>query len=184
MKKILKNVKEMSDYTTEKVVRGQLSTPIGTLTLTASDSELLFVEFPSSEGGSRIKPVDNSELPEVLRQAKIQLMEYFQGKRKQFELKLRPEGTAFQRSVWKEMEKIPYGKTRSYKDIAEALGDARKARPVGGAANKNPLPLVIPCHRVVGTNGSLTGFGGGVDVKKYLLELESGQRGPKNDKEI
>lgn len=163
----------------EKIVQVQLTTPIGTLTLTASESELLCVEFPSSKSGSRVKSTDNSELPEVLRQAKAQLMEYFQGKRKQFELKLGPEGTAFQLLVWKEMEKIPYGKTISYKDIAVALGDARKARPVGGAVNKNPLPIVIPCHRVVGTDGRLTGFGGGLDVKKYLLELESEQGSPK-----
>ncbi len=168
----------MSDLTHEQIVQTQLATPIGTLSLCASNNRLLGVEFPSSISGIPKEPADTGELPKILKQAQIQLMEYFQGKREQFELGLHPEGTAFQRSVWKEMEKIPYGETRSYKDIAIALGDVRKARPVGGAANKNPLPIVIPCHRVVGNNGSLTGFGGGLEVKKYLLELESGQRGP------
>jgi len=108
----------------------------------------------------------------LLRRAKAQLEEYFQGERKTFDLPLCPQGTVFQQAVWSVMREIPFGETKSYSEIATALGNVNKARAVGGAANKNPLPLVIPCHRVIGSSGRLTGFSGGLNLKQLLLDLE------------
>jgi methylated-DNA-[protein]-cysteine S-methyltransferase len=101
-----------------------------------------------------------------------QLREYFAGARRQFELPLAPQGTPFQRSVWSVLQTIPYGRTWSYLDVALAIGKPSACRAVGAANGANPLPIVVPCHRVIGTNGSLTGFGGGLDVKRRLLALE------------
>lgn len=101
------------------------------------------------------------------------MIEYIVGERKVFDLKLNPEGTAYQKRVWKELENIPYGETRSYKQIAEKLGDPNASRAVGLANGKNPIPLIVPCHRVVGVNGKLTGFAFGLDMKKKLLDLEN-----------
>ena len=101
-----------------------------------------------------------------------QLGEYFTGKRKIFDIPLAPQGTEFQLSVWKALQKIPYGKTRSYKEIAEAAGNQKACRAAGMANNRNPIAIIIPCHRVIGADGSLTGYGGGLDKKRYLLELE------------
>lgn len=103
-----------------------------------------------------------------------QLAEYFAGERREFDLPLAPEGTPFERAVWGELAKIPFGETRSYGEIAEALGRPGAARAVGRANGANPIPIVVPCHRVIGSDGSLTGFGGGLDVKSRLLELEGG----------
>jgi methylated-DNA-[protein]-cysteine S-methyltransferase len=105
-----------------------------------------------------------------------QIEEYIAGKRKRFELPLLPEGTAFQKLVWRELVKIPYGETRSYRQIASQTGNAAASRAVGMANNKNPIPIIIPCHRVVGSNGSLTGYAGGLELKKHLLELEERYR--------
>ena len=102
----------------------------------------------------------------------MQLKEYFTGKRKKFDVPLDPQGTDFQRSVWKALQDIPYGKTRSYKQIAQAIGNLKACRAVGMANNKNPIWIIIPCHRVIGSDGSLTGYGGGVEMKKRLLKLE------------
>ncbi len=102
-----------------------------------------------------------------------QLAEYFAGKRRNFTLKLRPAGTPFQQKVWRELEKIPYGETRSYSEIAAAIGNPGASRAVGMACHRNPVAIVIPCHRVVGKNGTLTGYAGGIDVKKRLLTLEN-----------
>jgi len=111
---------------------------------------------------------DASRTAEVRRQ----LAEYFAGERREFDLVLAPEGTPFERAVWAELEKIPFGETRSYGEIARILGRPDSARAVGRANGANPIPIVVPCHRVIGANGSLTGFGGGLDVKARLLELE------------
>ena len=105
-----------------------------------------------------------------------QLDEYFAGKRKTFELALAPKGTPFQLSVWNELLAIPYGSTRSYQEVANAIGRPAATRAVGAANGANPIPIVVPCHRVIGSNGSLTGFGGGIDVKRRLLALEAGER--------
>jgi methylated-DNA-[protein]-cysteine S-methyltransferase len=103
-----------------------------------------------------------------------QLRDYFAGQRRQFDLPLAPAGTPFQQSVWNVLRTIPYGATRSYLDVANAIGKPAACRAVGAANGANPLPIVVPCHRVIGANGSLTGFGGGIEVKKRLLALEGG----------
>jgi methylated-DNA-[protein]-cysteine S-methyltransferase len=108
-----------------------------------------------------------------LRPAAIQLREYFAGKRTRFELRLAPRGTAFQKAVWAALLRIPFGETASYGDIARAIGKPAASRAIGGANHRNPIAIVIPCHRVIGADGSLTGYGGGLDHKRLLLELES-----------
>ena len=109
---------------------------------------------------------------ELLRKACRQLDEYFQGKRRQFDLPLDYVGTLFQKSVWRELQNIPYGETRSYEDIAVKIGNPKAVRAVGQANNKNPILLMIPCHRVIHKNGDISGFACGIETKKYLLELE------------
>lgn len=108
----------------------------------------------------------------LLKKANQQLQEYFTGKRKHFDLPLAPQGTEFQRKVWAALQDIPYGATYSYKDVAENVGNIKACRAVGMANNRNPIPLFIPCHRVIGANGSLVGYAGGLDIKKKLLETE------------
>ena len=105
-------------------------------------------------------------------EAERQLREYFGGERESFSVPLRLVGTAFQLSVWQALKKIPYGRTRSYREIARSIGRPTATRAVGAANGQNPLPIFVPCHRVIGSNGSLTGFGGGLDVKLALLRLE------------
>ena len=109
---------------------------------------------------------------ELLSMATIQLDEYFQGKRTTFSLPFKLTGTPFQLAVWKELQNIPYGKTTSYKEIAQKINKPKAYRAVGMANNKNPLPIIIPCHRVIGSNGKLIGYAGGLKLKNYLLELE------------
>lgn len=109
---------------------------------------------------------------DLIKKTYIQLKEYMEGQRKQFDLPLNPKGTEFQRKVWNALTKIPYGETRSYKDIAIAVGNEKASRAVGMANNKNPIPIVIPCHRVVGSNKKLVGYAGGLDLKEKLLSLE------------
>jgi methylated-DNA-[protein]-cysteine S-methyltransferase len=106
-----------------------------------------------------------------------QLAQYFAGERREFDLRLAPEGTPFERSVWEELRRIPFGETRSYGEIAQAIGRPGAARAVGRANGANPIPIVVPCHRVIGSDGSLTGFGGGLEAKSRLLEIE-GRRLP------
>lgn len=105
-----------------------------------------------------------------------QLMEYFEGNRRDFTIPLDPRGTVFQRRVWKALSEIPYGETRSYKQIAEQIGHPKAYRAVGMANNRNPIAILIPCHRVIGSNGTLVGYAGGVSVKERLLLLEAGNR--------
>ena len=127
----------------------------------------VFFENDKLEGKYIINETD------VLRQAALQLEEYFHGKRKTFSLDLAPEGTDFMKKVWKELSNIPYGQTVCYKDIAIAIGNEKACRAVGMANNRNPIPIFIPCHRVIGKNGALVGYSSGVDIKVKLLELES-----------
>ena len=108
-----------------------------------------------------------------------ELLEYFAGTRTEFTVPLSPAGTDFQRTVWRALQRIPYGETRTYGEIAEAAGRPGAARAVGTANHRNPLPIIIPCHRVVGANGQLCGFGGGLDVKRQLLELEASYMQPR-----
>lgn len=111
--------------------------------------------------------------PEILQQAQEELQKYFDGNLKEFSLNLDPEGTDFQKKVWTLLYKIPYGKTWTYADMANKLGDPKVIRAAASANGKNPIAIVIPCHRVIGTNGSLTGYAGGLENKRYLLDLEN-----------
>jgi len=115
----------------------------------------------------------SSEIPEILQEAVNQLQDYFEGKRADFSFKLNPSGTEFQQKVWQELQNIPFGKTMSYLDLSKKLGDVKAIRAVASANGKNPLWIVIPCHRVIGTDGSLTGYAGGLWRKKWLLEHEN-----------
>ena len=109
---------------------------------------------------------------ETLKEGYIQLSEYLNGERKEFDLPLNPSGTDFQQTVWSELLNIPYGQTRTYKDIAAAIGDEKAVRAVGNANNKNPIPIIIPCHRVIGSDKTMTGYVGGIDIKQKLLNIE------------
>ena len=115
----------------------------------------------------------SAEIPSVLQNAVTQLNDYFQGNRTHFDFKLNPKGTEFQQKVWQALLEIPYGKTCSYMDLSKKLGDVKAIRAVASANGKNPLWIVVPCHRVIGTDGSLTGYAGGLWRKKWLLEHES-----------
>lgn len=148
-----------------------LNTPIGDLLLAGDHGALRLVGFP--EGSMRREPDDDwiySEKPFV--KARVQLTEYFAGTRKSFDLELCPEGTEFQLDVLNELQKIPYGTTTSYGEIAKRIGRPKAVRAVGAANGRNPIPIIIPCHRVIGSGGDLTGFGGGIPTKKALLRLE------------
>lgn len=148
-----------------------LNTPIGDLLLAGDEEGLSLVSFP--EGSMRREPEADwiySEKPFV--EASKQLEDYFAGSLKEFNLALKPTGTEFQLAVLDELQKIPYGTTTSYGDIAARIGRPKAVRAVGAANGRNPLPIIIPCHRVVGSSGDLTGFGGGLPTKKALLRLE------------
>lgn len=144
---------------------------IGRLTLAADEQGLRRIYFP---GGRNTKPIgaDWIRQPSFFEEVKRQLEAYFNGSLKAFDLPLAPEGTPFQKRVWQALRAIPYGQVVSYKSIAEAVGNPRAARAVGAANGKNPIPIVVPCHRVVGSDGTLTGFGGGLDTKSLLINLE------------
>jgi len=146
-----------------------LDTPIGRLRLVSTGSRLAAIEF---EHHHSEPAADNQATDAVLELAAAQLLEYFAGRRRQFELPLAAAGTAFQRQVWDALAAIPWGELRSYADIARAIERPTAVRAVGAANGRNPLPIVVPCHRVVGSNGSLTGFAGGLGIKRRLLELE------------
>ena len=142
-----------------------VQSPLGPLTLSAAEAALTGVAF-----GDRL---DGADAPSpVLEQAARELEEYFAGERRAFTVPLAPEGTVFQKQVWDELRKIPYGETVSYKDIAVRLGKPGAAVAVGQANSKNPIPIIIPCHRVIGANGKMVGYTGGVHIKKALLAVE------------
>lgn len=150
--------------------------PIGELIVVAADARVAAIHF-DGQGVDRFRrgrPVRDDGWP-VLVEAKRQLGEYLAGTRRNFDLPLDFGGTAFQRSVWETLLAIPYGETWSYADVANRLGKPTATRAVGAANGQNPIPIVGPCHRVIGKNGSLTGFGGGLPLKEKLLALESGQ---------
>lgn len=148
-----------------------LKSPIGDLLLAGDETGLSLISFP--QGSMRTEPgADWIHDDGPFEEAKRQLIDYFEGKRKRFDLPLNPNGTEFQLTVLAELKKIPYGATSSYGEIARRIGRPTAARAVGAANGRNPLPIVIPCHRVIGSNGDLTGFGGGIETKKALLELE------------
>jgi len=147
--------------------------PIGDLVITASDSGLTGVWFPGKGPVAAARPDDErGPASTLLARASEQLAEYFAGTRTTFDLLLDAGGTAFERRVWDALRTIPYGTTLSYSELARRLGDPRATRAVGAANGKNPIPIIVPCHRVIGANGALTGFGGGLDRKRWLLEHE------------
>lgn len=149
-----------------------LSSPVGMLTLRASDRGLAAIMWRDVPG-----PADREDSAHpVLAAAIRQLGEYFAGARTAFDLPLDPVGTAFQQRVWLALRDIPFGETRSYARIARAIGQPRAVRAVGAANGRNPLSIVVPCHRVIGSDGSLTGFGGGIENKRWLLAHEAGPR--------
>ena len=123
-------------------------------------------------GEEKFQEVCIEEETETLQQAIKELREYIEGKRKIFDIPLKPQGTPFRRKVWEALSNIPYGETRSYKDIAQAIGSEKAYRAVGTANNKNPIPIFIPCHRVIGADGQLVGYRGGIEMKMKLLALE------------
>lgn len=148
--------------------------PVGPLRLVASSRGLCAVLFNSGRG-SRIHyegPLERDDQHPVLMEAEKQMNEYFTRRRVQFDLPLDMRGTLFQIKAWRELQKIPYGQTISYGEQAKRIGDIRKARAVGMANGRNPLSIVVPCHRVIGASGDLTGFGGGLKTKRFLLDLE------------
>lgn len=148
-----------------------MDSPIGRLLLAGDKDSLQVVGFSSGDKARGADP-DWERFDEPFRAVKKQLQEYFDGQRQDFDLPLAPAGTPFQTSVLDALLEIPYGETRSYRDVAEAVGNPKAVRAVGGANGNNPIAIVIPCHRVIGSNGTLTGFGGGLDSKRFLLDLE------------
>jgi methylated-DNA-[protein]-cysteine S-methyltransferase len=144
---------------------------IGPLTLAADEMGLRHIEFATSRRPLHI-PAEWKSDPLYFKEIKVQLKEYFKGERRQFDLPLAPRGTDFQLAVWQVLHTIPYGQVASYRWVAEQIGNPRAVRAVGGANARNPLPIVVPCHRVIGSDGALTGFGGGMAVKQRLLDLE------------
>ena len=147
-----------------------IRSPLGDLVLTASETGLTGVYFPTSRHPP--SPAGKGGTNDVLDSVESQLKEYFAGSRTAFDLPLEPSGTDFQLSVWELLRRIPYGVTTSYGELARRLGDPHKTRAVGAANGANPIPIIVPCHRVVGSKGELTGFGGGLERKRWLLEHE------------
>lgn len=151
----------------------EIHSPVGKLKLIASDRALVAILW-DKEKPSRVqldKP-EQSDTNPILLEAETQLNEYFKGARKTFDLPLQASGTAFQTQVWNALKKIPFGQTKSYGEIAREIGLPKASRAVGAANGRNPLSIIVPCHRVIGQNGKLTGFAGGLSKKEILLKLE------------
>ncbi len=151
--------------------------PIGKLLLAGDGEYLSLLGFPS---GSMARKHESGWIKdtEPYREVQFQLDAYFAGELTEFELPLAPEGTPFQQQVWDALLEIPYGETWSYGQLAKHIGKPKASRAVGAANGLNPIPIIIPCHRVIGSNGKLTGFGGGLDTKRFLLQLEAETRAP------
>ncbi len=146
------------------------NSPLGIVEVVTTADQVLSVSFVEKEGEATLSTL-------VLEKAIVQLTEYFDGKRKSFDLPINLNGTEFQVKSWKQLAVIPYGETITYKELAARVGNEKAVRAVGGANNKNKLPIVIPCHRVIGSNGKLIGFAGGLDKKEWLLEHEKKHNG-------
>lgn len=151
----------------------EMASPVGTLKLVANDTALVAVLW-ENENPKRLRLAELIEQVNhpILLETQKQLNEYFAGKRQQFDLPLDFEGTEFQKKVWQALLTIPFGETRSYRDIAEQIGNVKAVRAVGAANGKNPISIIAPCHRVVGANGKLVGFAGGLENKEILLKIE------------
>ena len=144
-----------------------IDSPVGRIALTSNDTHLKSVAFSEEE-------VEESyTLPEILLQSAAQLKEYFAGTRTVFDLEIDPDGSAFQKNVWQRLLLVPYGLTKSYHDIAVELGSALNSRAVGTANGKNPIPIIVPCHRIIGHDGKLVGYAGGIERKRFLLLHEA-----------
>jgi methylated-DNA-[protein]-cysteine S-methyltransferase len=149
----------------------ELKTPIGVLTVAVQDDAVCHVLFENGKYGPATREGWTRDANAV-RAAREQLLAYFAGERRVFDLPLRPAGTPFQLQVWEALREIPFGATRSYSDVARRIGSPKSVRAVGAANGRNPLPIIVPCHRVIGSNGTMTGFGGGIPVKQFLLVHE------------
>lgn len=157
-----------------------LRTPIGWLEVRGDSDAILAVNFVERPGSSRRPRTEADALPAVVAACLGQLEEYFQGGRTSFDLPLRLEGTPFQRRIWEALLRVPYGRTTTYRDLAAAVGNARATRAVGGANHRNPVSIIVPCHRVVGSDGGLTGYGGGLWRKEWLLGHERRHAGDRS----
>ncbi|WP_321346448.1 methylated-DNA--[protein]-cysteine S-methyltransferase [uncultured Draconibacterium sp.] len=143
-----------------------INSPVGWLRLQSTETHLTAVCFDAEEN------INSSVQPIILKETESQLKEYFTGDRKHFNLRLAPEGTEFQLKIWQLVEKVPFGETSSYLDIAKQSGSEKNTRAVGLANGKNPIPIIIPCHRIIGSSGKLTGYAGGLERKRWLLKHE------------
>jgi methylated-DNA-[protein]-cysteine S-methyltransferase len=165
------------------IVFGLVPAPFGELLVAKDGDAIVEIRFEHrhaerSEASRRRDPSPSARLrmtqdDDAIAEARAQLLAYFRGDRVTFDLRLAPRGTEFQQLVWRALQRIPYGQTRSYAEVAQEIGRAAAVRAVGAANGANPIPIVIPCHRVIGSNGSLTGFGGGIDKKRWLLAHEA-----------
>ena len=142
-------------------------TEIGIIKISEKEGKIIGLVFSDSKKENEIE-----KETDYIRKTYLQLIEYLSGKRKNFDVEIDMIGTEFQKKVWKELLNIPYGETRSYKDIATAIGNKKACRAVGNANNKNPIAIIVTCHRVVGSNGGMTGYAGGIDIKEKLLKIE------------
>lgn len=155
-----------------KNVQIQLASKIGTLYLVASEKGLAGIYW-NKQSARMVKILDRSrKADKILDDTRIQLAEYFSGKRKDFDIPLDLDGTTFQKKVWSQLQKIPFGRTVAYRDVAQKIQNPRAVRAVGSANGKNPVCIIVPCHRVIAADGSIGGYAGGIRIKKQLLELE------------
>jgi methylated-DNA-[protein]-cysteine S-methyltransferase len=151
-----------------------IKSPVGKLTLVANESALIAVLWENEKPNrTRVREHVAARKHPVLDEAEKQIREYFSGERKTFSLKLEFQGTEFQKTVWRALQKIPFGSTASYSQLAKTIGSPKACRAVGSANGRNPLSIIVPCHRVIGKNGDLAGFAGGLDSKAFLVDLES-----------
>ncbi len=153
----------------QKIFCDQMDSPIGVLTVLANEKGLTEIRFPNHKIPSE---TENMRSNNFVAQAIDQLRSYFDGKLTVFDLSLCPSGTEFQKTVWTQLQTVGFGATASYGEVAAAIGKPKASRAVGLANSKNPLPIVVPCHRIIGSNGALTGFAGGLDTKRWLLAHE------------
>lgn len=151
-----------------------VDSPVGRLLVAGDEHAVRRIEFPQDGRPGQPEAGWHESIGGPIQEAGRQLQEYFSGVRTEFDLPLAPEGTLFQRTVWGRLQEIPYGQTISYGELARRVGNPKASRAVGAANGCNPLPIVIPCHRVIGASGKLTGFGGGLPTKQLLLSLEAG----------
>jgi len=153
-----------------------IDSPVGKLKLVASERGLVAILWENDKPNRvRLAEMAENDTDPILMQTEKQLAEYFRGERQEFSVALDMRGTAFQQQVWQQLLAIPFGKTKSYGQLAKQLGKPQAMRAVGAANGRNPISIMVPCHRVIGSSGKLTGFAGGLDVKARLLELEAGR---------